>query len=156
MLEATIVLQLAIGERLEALMIATLLVVNVALGVFQESRANATLALLKERLALKARVKRDGAWHEGLAARLVPGDIVQLTLGAVVPADLRIIAGSVLLDQSMLTGESIPAEADPGKTAYAGALVRRGEAMGVVVATGARTYFGRAAELVRIADVESS
>jgi len=156
MLEATIVLQLAIGERLEALMIATLLVVNVALGVFQESRANATLALLKERLALKARVRRDGAWHEAFAAELVPGDIVKLSLGAIVSADLRIIAGSVLLDQSMLTGESIPADSGPGNTAYAGALVRRGEAVGEVVATGARTYFGRAAELVRIADVESS
>ncbi len=156
MLEATIVLLLAIGERIEALMIASLLVVNVALGVFQESRANAALALLKERLALKVRVRRDGAWHEALAAELVPGDLVQLSLGAIVPADLRLIAGSVLLDQSMLTGESVPAEAGPGAAAYAGALVRRGEAVGEVVATGARTYFGRAAELVRIARVESS
>ena len=156
MLEATIVLQLAIGERLEALMIATLLVANVGLGVFQESRATAALALLKERLSLRVRVRRDGAWREAPAAALVPGDTVQLSLGAIVAADLRIATGSVLLDQSMLTGESIPAEAGPGNTAYAGALVRRGEAVGEVVATGARTYFGRAAELVRIAHVESS
>jgi H+-transporting ATPase len=156
MLEATIVLQLAIGERIEALMIATLLGVNVALGMFQESRANAALALLKERLSLKVRVRRDGAWREALAAEVVPGDIVQLSLGAIVPADLRIIAGSVLLDQSMLTGESIPTESGAGNPAYAGALVRRGEAVGEVVATGTRTYFGRAAELVRIAHVESS
>src|SRR6516165_6996341 len=156
MLEATIALQVTIGERLEALMIATLLLLNVGLGVFQENRANAALALLKQRLVLKVRVKRDGAWVEAPAADLVPGDIVQASLGSVVPADLRIIAGTVLLDQSMLTGESIPAEAEPGKIAYAGALVRRGEATAEVVATGARTYFGRAAELVRIAHVESS
>jgi H+-transporting ATPase len=156
MLEAAIVLQVAIDERLEAAMIATLLIANVALGVFQESRAGAALALLKQRLTLKARVKRDGAWRDALAAELVPGDIVQLSIGTVVPADLRIAAGSLLLDQSMLTGESIPIEAGPGITAYAGALVRRGEATGEVVATGARTYFGRAAELVRVAHVESS
>jgi H+-transporting ATPase len=156
MLEATIALQIAVGERLEALMIATLLILNVGLGVFQENRANAALALLKQQLSLKVRVRRDGAWAEALAAELVPGDIVQLSLGSVVPADLRIIAGSLLLDQSMLTGESIPAETEPGKIAYAGALVRRGEATAEVVATGARTYFGRAAELVRVAHVESS
>jgi len=156
MLEATIVLQFAIGERFGALMIAVLLLLNVGLGVFQENRADAALALLKQRLALKARVRRDGAWIEAPAADLVPGDIVQLSLGSVVPADLRIAAGTVLLDQSMLTGESIPAESGPGGTAYAGALVRRGEATAEVMATGVRTYFGRAAELVRVAHVESS
>ena len=117
MLEVTIALQLAIGERVEALMVATLLAANVALGVFQENRADAALALLKQRLALKARVKRDGSWVDLLAAGLVPGDIVQVSLGAVVPADLRIVSGAVLLDQSMLTGESVPAEMDSGKTA---------------------------------------
>jgi H+-transporting ATPase len=137
-------------------MVATLLTVNVALGVFQEGRADAALALLRQRLALKARVKRDGSWADILATDIVPDDIVQLSLGAVVPADLRLTTGSLLLDQSMLTGESIPAELGAGKTAYAGALVRRGEAIGEVTATGARTYFGRTAELVRIAHVESS
>jgi H+-transporting ATPase len=156
MLEATIALQLAIGERVEALMVAALLIANVGLSVFQEGRANAALALLKQRLALRARVKRDGRWSEILAAGLVPGDIVQVSLGAIVPADLRILSGTVLLDQSMLTGESMPAEIEAGKPAFAGALVRRGEAIGEVTATGTRTYFGRAAELVRIAHVESS
>jgi len=156
MLEATIALQLAIGERVEALMVATLLAANVALGVFQERRADAALDLLKQRLSLKARVKRDGVWTEVAAAALVPGDVVQVSLGSVVPADLRLVAGSLLLDQSMLTGESLPIEAAAGTTAYAGALVRRGEAIGEVVATAAGTYFGRAAELVRIAHVESS
>jgi H+-transporting ATPase len=156
MLEATIVLQIVVGERLEAAMIATLLILNVALGVFQENRAGAALALLKQRLALTARVRREGAWIDELAANLVPGDVVQLSLGNVVPADLRIIAGVLLIDQSMLTGESIPSEAEPGKIAYAGALVRRGEATAEIIATGTRTFFGRAAELVRIAHVESS
>ena len=156
MLEATIALQIVIGERLEALLIATLLMLNVGLGVFQESRANAALALLKQRLSLKVRVRRGGAWAEVPAADLVPGDVVQVSLGGVVPADLRIVSGSLLLDQSMLTGESIPAETEAGKIAYAGGLVRRGEAIAEVIATGTGTYFGRAAELVRIAHVESA
>jgi len=156
MLEATIALPVAVGERLEALLIAALLFLNVALGAFQENRAGAALALLKERLTLQARVRRDGDWVTVPAAELVLGDIVQLSLGSVVPGDARIVAGSLLLDQSMLTGESIPAEVEAGKIAYAGALVRRGEAAAEIVATGTRTYFGRAAELVRIAHVESS
>jgi len=153
MLEATIILQIAIGERIEATLIAALLLFNIALGVFQESRASAALALLKQRLSLKARARRDGRWMELPAAALVPGDIMQLSLGVVVPADVRLIEGSVLLDQSMLTGESIPTDAGPGKV---GALVRRGEAIAIVTATGAATFFGRAAELVRVAHVEST
>jgi len=156
MLEATIILQIAIGERIEAALIAALLLFNVALGVFQESRANAALALLKQRLSLKARVRRDGRWVDLPAAAVVLGDIVQLSLGVVVPADVRLIEGTVLLDQSMLTGESIAEDAGPDKAAYAGALVRRGEAVAIVTATGAATYFGRAAELVRVAHVEST
>ncbi|MDR3535302.1 MAG: HAD-IC family P-type ATPase [Acetobacteraceae bacterium] len=156
MLEATIVLQLVIGERLEAAMIATLLLLNVALGVFQETHANAALALLKQRLSPKVRLRRNNVWADAAAPDLVPGDIVQVTLGGIVPADLRILSGSLLLDQSTLTGESIPVEAGLQKTAYAGALARRGEAIAEVVTTGTRTYFGRTAELVRIAHVESS
>src|SRR5579883_1700713 len=117
MLEAAIVLQLAIGERIEAFIIAALLGFNVALGVFQEGRASAALAALKAKLALKAFVKRDGQWVVIPAAELVPGDVVKLALGGIVPADSRIMDGTVLLDQSMLTGESIAVEAGPGKTA---------------------------------------
>jgi H+-transporting ATPase len=156
MLEATIILQIVIGERLEALMIAALLLLNVGLGLFQESRADTALALLKRRLTLRVRVRRDRMWSEVGAAELVPHDIVQLSLGNVVPADARILRGSVLIDQSMLTGESIPAEMEAGKTAFAGGLVRRGEALAEIVATGTRTYFGRTAELVRVAHVESA
>jgi H+-transporting ATPase len=156
MLEATVLLQLAVGERLEAALIAALLVFNVALGAFQEGRADAALALLKRHLSLKARVRRDGRWCELPATDLVPGDLIQLSLGTVVPADVRIAEGSILLDQSMLTGESVPADAGGGTIAYAGALVRRGEAIGAVTATGGATYFGRTAELVRVAHVESA
>ncbi len=156
MLEAAIVLEVALGKYVEATVIAALLVFNAALGFFQESRAQATLAALKSRLALNASVRRGGDWAIVPAVSLVPGDIVKLSLGAVVAADVRIVEGSVLLDQSMLTGESIPIEAGPGLQTYAGALVRRGEAVAEVTATGTRTKFGRTAELVRTAHVTSS
>ncbi len=156
MLEAAIVLQIALGDYIEAAVIAGLLVFNAGLGLFQESRAQATLAALKSRLAMTASVRRDSVWRTVSAADLVPGDIVKLSLGGVVAADARLIDGEVLLDQSMLTGESVPIEAGPGQETYAGALVRRGEAVAEVMATGVRTRFGHTAELVRTAHVVSS
>ncbi len=156
MLEAAIALELILGKTVEAGIIALLLVFNAALGLFQEGRAQATLAALKSRLALNASVRRDGDWCLVPAADLVPGDLVKLSLGAVVPADVRLIAGEVQLDQSLLTGESLPVDAGAGALGYAGALVRRGEATAEVTATGARTRFGRTAELVRIAHAVSS
>ena len=156
MLEAAIVLEIVLGKYIEAGIIAGLLAFNAALGFFQEGRAQATLAALKSRLALNASVKRDNAWTTVPATQLVVGDIVKLSLGAVVAADVRLTDGSVLLDQSMLTGESVPIEAGAGFETYAGALVRRGEAVAEVTATGAHTKFGRTAELVRTAHVESS
>jgi H+-transporting ATPase len=156
MLEAAIILELALGKFIEAAIIAVLLVFNASLGFFQEGRAQATLAALKSRLALNASVRRDNVWAIIPAAGLVPGDIVKLSLGAVVPADVQLIEGGILLDQSLLTGESIPIEAGIGFQTYAGALVRRGEAVAEVTATGTRTKFGRTAELVRTAHVESS
>lgn len=156
MLEAAILLELALGKYVEAAIIAGLLVFNAVLGLFQEGRAQATLAALKSRLALNASVRRDGVWKMVPAADLVPGDVVKLSLGAVVAADARLVEGEVLLDQSMLTGESVPIDAGPGVQTYAGALVRRGEAEAEVTATGARTKFGRTAELVRTAHVVSS
>jgi H+-transporting ATPase len=156
MLEAAIVLQLALGKDLEAAIIAGLLLFNAALGLFQEGRAQATLAALQSRLALNATVRRGGAWKTVPAAELVPGDVIQISLGGVVAADVRLTSGDVLLDQSMLTGESMPIEAGAGVQTYAGALVRRGQALAEVTATGARTQFGRTAELVRTAYVASS
>jgi H+-transporting ATPase len=156
MLEAAIVLELVLGKYVEAAIIAALLVFNAALGLLQESRAQTTLAALKSRLALNASVRRDGKWVTMPATGLVPGDLVKLSLGAVVAADVQLINGEVLLDQSMLTGESVPIEAGAGVQTYAGALVRRGEAEAEVTATGVRTKFGRTAELVRTAHVVSS
>ena len=156
MLEAAVVLEIVLGKYIEAGVIAVLLAFNAALGFLQEGRAQATLAALKSRLALNASVRRDHAWATVPASGLVPGDIVKLSLGAVVAADVRLTEGEILLDQSMLTGESVPIEAGAGFETYAGALVRRGEAVAEVTATGTRTKFGRTAELVRIAHVESS
>jgi H+-transporting ATPase len=156
LLEASIVLELVLHKYYEAAVIAALLVFNAALAYFQEGRAQATLAALKSRLALNASVRRDGAWKTVPAAELVCGDLVKLSLGGVVAADVHLTGGSVELDQSMLTGESLPIEAGAGMDTYAGALVRRGEATAVVTATGARTKFGRTAELVRTAHVVST
>ncbi len=156
MLEAAIMLELVLGKVVEAGIIATLLAFNAALGFFQEGHAQATLAALKSRLALNATVRRDNDWKAIPATELVVGDVVKLSLGAVVAADVRLTDGSVLLDQSMLTGESVPIEAGARFETYAGALVRRGEAVAEVTATGARTKFGRTAELVRTAHVVSS
>jgi len=156
MLEAAILLQLGLGDYLEAGVVAFLLLFNAALGFVQEGRAQATIDALKSRLALVASVRRDGRWTTVPAATLVADDVVKLSLGSVVAADVRLVSGSTLLDQSMLTGESLPIEAGAGAETYAGALVRRGEAIALVTATGARTKFGKTAELVRGAKAESS
>lgn len=156
LLEAAIILQLVLGENIEASIIGLLLVVNAAIGFMHESRAQATIAALKSRLALNASVRRDGVWKTIPATDLAVGDVLKLSLGTVVAADVRLLEGSVLLDQSMLTGESLPIEADAGRETYAGALVRRGEALAEVIATGPRTKFGRTAELVRTAHAISS
>jgi H+-transporting ATPase len=156
LLEASIVLELALHKYLEASVIAGLLVFNAGLAYFQEGHAQATLKALKSRLALNASVRRDGKWKTVPAADLVRGDVVKLSLGGVVAADVHLVEGSVLLDQSMLTGESLPLEAGPGFDTYAGALVRRGEATAEVTTTGLRTKFGKTAELVRTAHTASS
>ncbi|HSY41765.1 MAG TPA: HAD-IC family P-type ATPase, partial [Polyangia bacterium] len=156
MLEIVIVVELVLRDYVEAAVIAVLLIFNAVLSFLQQSHAQATLAALKSRLALTASVHRDGAWKTVPAAELVVGDIVKLSLGAVVAADVHLLEGPVLIDQSMLTGESVPIEGGPGLQTYAGALVRRGEAVAEVTATGTRTKFGRTAELVRTAHVTST
>jgi H+-transporting ATPase len=156
MLEAAIVLELGLHKFAEGGIIFALLLFNAALAYFQEGKAQATLAALKSKLALNASVQRDGSWKTIPAAELVPGDLVKLSLGAVVAADVKIAGGSVLVDQSMLTGESVPVELGAGKETYAGALVRRGEATAQVTQTGPRTKFGHTAALVQTAHVVSS
>ena len=156
MLEAAIILQIVLGAYVEAAVVGGLLLFNATLGLIQEGRANAALAALKHRLTPTALVCRDGTWLRLLAAELVPGDAIRLALGAIVPADATLLSGAVMVDASMLTGESVPIEANPGGQVYAGSLVRRGQAIAEVTATGAKTYFGRAAELVRIARAAST
>ncbi len=155
MLEATIALQLFLGKTVEAIIIAILLGFNSVLSFFEEARSSNALALLRKRLSSQARVLRDGRWQLLAAQELVPGDVIHLRMGDIAPADVHLIQGEVLLDQSALTGESLPVEASGGGTTYAGAIVKRGEATGEVTATGQRTYFGKTAELVRSAKTVS-
>lgn len=156
MLEVAIALQLALGYYAEASVVAVLLVANACIGLFQEGRARDVVNALRSRLPLNASVRRSGAWTTLPAASLVTGDVVKLTLGGIVPADVRLLGGQILLDQSLLTGESLPSEAAKDASAYAGALIRRGEATAIVTATGMRTRFGHTAELIRTARVESA
>ena len=151
LLEATILIQLFLGERVEAAVVAGLLVLNAVLGFLQEGRAQKALALLRQQLRVEARVRREGEWRSIAAEELVPDDVIHLRQGGIVPADVRLADGSLLLDQSALTGESAAVQIPAGKLAYAGAMVRGGEATGIVTATGAKTFFGKTAELVRTA-----
>ena len=151
MLELTVVLELLLGRHSEAVIIGALLVLNAGIGLLQEKRAQSALSLLRQRLEIQARVLRDGRWQLRPARDLVPDDVIHIRVGDMSPADVQITSGQLLLDQSALTGESLPVEAGPGQPAYAGTVVRRGEATGCVTATGTRTAFGKTAELVRLA-----
>ena len=155
MLEAAIVIELVLDKLLEAGIIAALLLFNAAVSALQEHRAQGALALLRQRLTVLARVQRDGQWQTIPAQELVPGDCIHLRVGDVIPADVRLATGQVSVDQSALTGESLPVEAAADAVIYAGTAIKRGEATGEVTATGARTTFGRTAELVRTAKTSS-
>jgi len=155
LLEAAVVLELAAGKVTEAVIVACLVVFNAVLSFVQEGRASEALALLRGRLAVRARVRRDGSWQLIDAERLVPGDLVHVRVGDIVPADVAASDGVASVDQSVLTGESAAVEVRAGGTLYAGSIVQRGEASGEVTATGAHTYFGRTAELVRTAKTAS-
>ena len=149
MLELTVALELALGHRLEGGIIGSLLVFNAVVGHLQQRRAQGALALLRKRLQVQARTRRDGRWQVVPARDLVAGDVVHLRVGDVAPADVLIEDGQLLVDQSALTGESQPADVGPARPAFAGTVVKRGEATGTVTATGARTAYGKTAELVR-------
>ncbi len=149
MLEAAVVLEILLGKNVEAGVIAGLLVFNAALSFFQEKQAQQALALLRQQLTIQVRVMRDGAWQRLPAENLVPGDLIHLRVGDLVPADARVSSGNILVDHSAVTGESTPSDAETGATVYTGGVVKRGEATAVVTATGSRTYFGKTAELVR-------
>jgi H+-transporting ATPase len=155
MLEITVALELVLDRRLEAVVIAVLLAFNAVVGFVQERRASNAVALLRRRLAIQARVLRDGRWTLLPAQELAPGDVVHLRMGDIAPADVSVETGAILMDQSTLTGESIPVEVGAKQTAYAGAIIKRGEATGEVAATGAQTLFGKTAELMRTAESRS-
>lgn len=151
MLEVAVILTVALGRQSDAIIISFLLVFNAVVSFVQQNRAGNALALLRKRLAINARVRRDGQWGLIPARELVPGDLIHLRVGDIVPADTHLTAGDILVDQSALTGESVPVEATAGSLVYSASIVDRGEATGEVTATGLRTFFGKTAQLVRTA-----
>jgi H+-transporting ATPase len=148
MLEASIILELLRRRPLESGIIAGLLIFNAFLSFLQENRAQSAVELLRRKLQVAARVLRDGQWQSISAKLIVPGDTVYIRMGDFVPADAKISRGNLTVDQSTLTGESIPVERTAGEFVYSGSIVARGEAMGTVTATGMSTRFGKTAELV--------
>ncbi|MHB8418444.1 MAG: plasma-membrane proton-efflux P-type ATPase [Myxococcales bacterium] len=149
MLEASVLLEITLHHRTQALIISLLLLLNAVLGFAQEDRARQAIELLRKRLTIRARVRRDGAWSVVPARELVPGDVVRLRMGDVTPADCRLHGGQLLEDRSVITGESVPQEVAAGGDVFAGTTLRRGEATAEVVRTGAATRFGKTAELVQ-------
>ena len=151
MIELALIIDLVLGRWIEAIIIFAWLVFSAFLGFYQEDRAQRALMLLRQRLVVNARVNRDNEWKTIPASEIVPGDVCYLRTGDVIPADILIFDGQIQVDQSQLTGESLPVELGPQNIAYAGSLVTRGEAIGKVLATGVRTHFGKTAELVGLA-----
>jgi len=149
MIEAAAVLSLIIGHWIDLSIIVILLVFNAAVGFWQEYQAGNAVAALKSKLALKSRVRRDQQWQLEDAKDLVPGDVIRLRPGDIIPADAILLKGDFLsVDQSALTGESLPVSKEKGDGVYSGAIVKQGEMTALVTATGAKTYFGRTARLV--------
>jgi len=149
MIEAAAVLSAVIRHWEDFLIISALLILNAAVGFWQERKADNAIDLLKQKLALISRVHRNGQWGRLPARQLVPGDLIRLRLGDVVPADASLLGDGILLvDESALTGESLPVEKKDGEEVYSGSIVHRGEAEARVTATGMRTLFGKTAGLV--------
>ncbi len=149
MIEVAVILSAIIGHWDDFFIILALLFSNAIVGFYQESKAGNAIELLKQKLALTAKVLRDGKWAVVPAKELVPGDVVRVRLGDIVPADVKLIEGQFLeVDQSALTGESLPAEKALGDVAYSGSIVHKGEMNGLVVNTGMHTYFGKTTKLV--------
>ena len=155
-LEAALVLTLASHRYGDGVAIAFLLLFNAAVASWQEGKARGALDLLRSRIVVQARVVRDGSWTALPADRLVPGDVIHLGLGDVVPADVRVLDGTIDADESALTGESLSRSITVGAPAYAGTIVRRGSAVAEVTGTGSSTKFGHTAELVRIAKTKGT
>ncbi len=156
MIEAAVILSAVARHWPDFFIILILLIANAVVGFYEEHEAGNAIEALKAKLAVKARVKRDGKWVNPSARELVPGDIIRLRLGDIVPADARLLEGDpVEVDQSALTGESLPATRIPGETIYSGSIIRRGEIGALIYATGTNTYFGKTAQLVQEAHTVS-
>ena len=156
MIEAAATLSALVHHWADLIIILVLLLANAIVGFWEEFQAGNAIAALKANLALKARVKRDGAWSEVAARELVPGDLVRLRLGDIVPGDARLLEGEpVEVDQSALTGESLPVSRKTGESVYSGSILKRGDIDAVVSATGKATYFGKTVQLVESAHTVS-
>ena len=152
MIEVAVVLSGVVRHWPDFFIILVLLFANAIIGFWEERQAGSAIDALKARLAIKARVKRDGKWITPPAKELVPGDVIRLRLGDIVPADARLLAGDeISVDQSALTGESLPTSRKSGDAVFSGSIVRRGEIDALAYATGGKTYFGKTAELVETA-----
>lgn len=150
-LEIAIAISFVLGNFLDLYIILALLLVNAILGFFQERQATRAVKALKQKLALKTRTLRDGSWSTISAAELVPGDVIRVRSGDLVPADLKVVNAAITVDQSAVTGESMPLEKKRNDLVYSGSLIRKGEATGIVTSTGIHTYFGKTTQLVQIA-----
>ena len=156
MIEAAVILSAVARHWPDFGIILVLLLANAVVGFWEEHAAGNAIEALKAKLAVKARVIRDGKWINPAARELVPGDVIRMRLGDIVPADARLLDGDPMsVDQSALTGESLPATRNPGDAVFSGSIIRRGESSALVYATGANTYFGKTAELVQDAHTVS-
>ncbi|MEO8717456.1 MAG: HAD-IC family P-type ATPase, partial [Burkholderiales bacterium] len=156
MIEAAVILSAVAQHWPDFGIILVLLLANAVVGFWEEREAGNAIEALKAKLAIKARVKRDGKWVNPAARELVPGDVIRLRLGDIVPADARLLDGDpVEVDQSALTGESLPATRKAGEAVFSGSIIRQGEIGAMVYATGANTYFGKTAQLVQEAHTVS-
>ena len=155
LLELTIALSLLLGRIADGLIVFVLLIMNVGLGTLRADRSKRAVELLKAKLTVSVMVLRDRKWDRVAAKHIVPGDVVSLGLGDMVPADAKVVSGEVIVDQSALTGESIPVTVGAGGVLFSSSAVLRGQSIAVVVNTGLNTYFGKTAQLVKTAKPES-
>jgi H+-transporting ATPase len=156
MIEVAVILSGVVQHWADFFIILVLLLTNAVVGFWEERQAGNAIAALKAKLATQTQVKRDGKWMTLPARELVSGDVIRLRLGNIVPADARLLDGdSMSIDQSTLTGESLPATRNAGDAVFSGSIVRRGESNALVYATGTHTYFGKTAQLVQTAQPDS-
>jgi len=156
MIEVAAVFSALVRHWEDLIIIGALLLANGIIGFWEEFQAGNTIAALKARLALNARIKRNAAWKVIPARELVPGDVMRLRIGDIIPADARLLDGDPIeVDQSALTGESLPVSHAAGEAVYSGSIVKQGEIEALVYGTGVNTYFGRTAELVERAHTRS-